>query len=169
MRNVHSRVPNPADFISHPGDLFQPIYSASFSADGSIKLVESDRLDIKREINSHLPLTDMNYILSRLFAGDDSVLTTKVPMYGDFTSFPRTYVEMLDLVQKGEEAFNSLPLDVRAKFDNDRYKWFASIGSDSWFDAMGVSRETISSDASAVKPVVPVVKPDVIKEASVSE
>lgn len=162
MRNVHSRVPNPADFSSHSGDLFQPIYSASFSVDGSLKLVESDRLDIKKEINSYLPLTDMNYILSRLFAGDDSVLTSKVPMYGDFTSFPRTYVEMLDLVQKGEDVFNSLPLDVRSKFDNDRCKWFASIGSDSWFDAMGVSRETIS-------PSVPVVKPDVIKEVSINE
>lgn len=160
MRNKYSRVPDPASFHSHAGDLFHPVYSSSFAADGSIKLVETDRIDIKKEINSYLPMTDMNYILSRLFAGDSSVLTNKAPMYGDFTAFPRTYLEMLELVQKGEEAFSSLPLEVRSKFDNDRYKWFASIGTDSWLEAMGVSREIPASSP---------VKSDVVKEDVVLE
>lgn len=157
MRNKHSRVPDPASFISWPGDLFQPVYSPSFAPDGSISLKETDRIDIKKEINSHAPYTDMRYIISRLLVGDDSVLSSKVPMYGDFTQFPRSYAEMLELVQRGEDAFNALPLDVRLKFDNDRYKWFASIGSDSWLEAMGVSVSAsadVSRETSAAADVV---------------
>lgn len=157
MRNKHSRVCDPATFKSCAGDLFQPVYSPSFAPDGTISLKETDRIDIKKEINSHLPYTDMSFIISRLLAGDDSVLSSKAPMYGDFTQFPRSYAEMLELVQRGEDAFNALPLDVRMKFDNDRYKWFASIGSDSWFDAMGISVD-VSRETSPAVDVVPDIK-----------
>lgn len=161
MRNKFSRVPDPASFKSCVGDLFQPVYSPSFAPDGSISLKETDRVDIKKEINSYVPYTDMHYIISRLLAGDDSVLSSKQPMYGDFTQFPRSYAEMLELVQRGEDAFNSLPLDVRMKFDNDRYKWFASIGSDTWFEAMGISTSVsadVSDETSSGLDVVPDVK-----------
>lgn len=161
MRHNFSRVPDPASFKSCVGDFFQPVYSPSFAPDGSITLKEVDRVDIKKEINSHVPYTDMRYIISRLLAGDDSVLSSKEPMYGDFTQFPRSYAEMLELVQRGEDAFNALPLDVRMKFDNDRFKWFASIGSDSWFDAMGISASAaadVSRETSVPIDVVPDVK-----------
>lgn len=142
MRHPFAMVPLIEDFVSPSGDVFHTVYAPSFAPDGTIRLTVSDRVDIKREINSHREETDMSFIVSRLLAGDTSVLSAKQPMYGDFTQFPKTYVDMLNIVQAGEDYFNSLPLDVRSKFDNDRYKWFASIGSDDWLSAMGVSRET---------------------------
>lgn len=162
MRNPQARVPDFSDFFSHPGETEHIIYAPSFGPDGTIVLSPSDVVDIKKEINSYRDQTDMSYILSRLMVGDDSVLTSKVPMYGDFTQFPRTYAEMLQLVQSGEDAFNALPADIRLKFDNDRCKWFASIGTDSWFDSMGISREPVATDAVDVKP-------DVVKEVDVLE
>lgn len=164
MRNPKARVPDFSGFFSNPGETEHIIYAPSFAADGTIVLSPSDVVDIKKEINSYRDQTDMAYILSRLMAGDDSVLTSKVPMYGDFTQFPRTYAEMLQLVQSGEDAFNALPADIRLKFDNDRCKWFASIGTDQWFDSMGITKEVPSASAVAVD-----VKPDVVKEVEVLE
>ena len=164
MRNPKARVPDFSGFFSHPGETEHIIYAPSFAADGTIVLSASDVVDIKKEINSYRDQTDMAYILSRLMAGDDSVLTDKSPMYGDFTQFPRTYAEMLQLVQNGEDAFNALPADVRLKFDNDRCKWFASIGTDDWFNSMGITREPIREADVAID-----VKPDVVKEVGVLE
>lgn len=146
MRNLNARVPDFSGIFSHPGETEHTIYAPSFATDGTIVLSPSDVVDIKKEINSYFEQTDMAYILSRLMDGDDSVITSKAPMYGDFTQFPRTYVEMLQLVQSGEDAFNALPADIRLKFDNDRCKWFASIGTDEWFDFMGLSNEPTRDD-----------------------
>ena len=82
-------------------------------------------------------------------------------MYGDFTQFPKSYVEMLNMVLDGERYFDSLPLETRKKFDNDRGKWFASIGNADWFENMGyVSSETVER---------PSVVPDVSIEKEVVE
>ena len=168
MRHKFARVPDDFTVFKSPeGDLFHDVLSPTFRADGTIELKVTDRVDIKKEINSHRDETDMSYILSCLMAGDDSVLNPRPPMYGDFTQLPSSYAEMLNMVLDGERYFDSLPLDVRNQFDNDRGKWFATIGSDSWLDKMGfVSRETVSVD-----PLAPisVVKPDVVKDKEVLE
>lgn len=131
------------------GNRKKVIYTGSYKSDGSIRLEPIDELDIQDEINSHLHETDMSVILSKLMSGDVSAIRQRLPMYGDFTQFPTSYVEMLDLVQKGSEAFDMLPAEVRVKFDNDRSKWFSSIGSDEWNLAMGnVSQETLPGNSS---------------------
>ena len=162
MRNKYSRVPDDfRSFKSPPGDLFHDVLSPTFRADGTIELKVTDRVDIKKEINSHREETDMAFILSRLMAGDDSVLNPNPPMYGDFTQFPKSYVEMLNMVLDGERYFDSLPLETRKQFDNDRAQWFASIGTDSWLSAMGFVK---MDDQAAVDDVVPdVTEKDVIE------
>lgn len=162
MRNNYSRVPDDfSSFKSPSGDLFHDVLSSTFRPDGTIELKVIDRVDIKKEINSHRDETDMSFILSRLMAGDDSVLNPNPPMYGDFSKFPKSYVEMLNMVLDGERYFDSLPLEIRKQFDNDRAKWFASIGSESWMSAMGFVRpedQAVAADA-----------PDARIEADVSD
>lgn len=162
MRNKFARVPDDfSEFKSPPGDLFHDVLSPCFRPDGTIELKVTDRVDIKMEINSHRDETDMAYILSRLMVGDDSVLNPRPPMYGDFTQMPKSYVEMLNMVIDGERYFDSLPIETRREFDNDRGKWFASIGSDSWLDAMGFVRREEPTVPPVPVPPVPVIKPNV--------
>lgn len=156
MRNPNARVPIPSDFHTCSGDLFKPVLSGKLMPDGTIKLDVVDHIDIKAEINSHASTCDMAYILSRLKFGDVSVLNGKQGVYGDFTVFPKTYAEMLQLVQSGEDAFDSLPLDVRASFDNDINKWFATIGTDEWSEKMKIPKPVPTVD---VEPSVPIFDP----------
>lgn len=167
MRHKFARVPDDfSEFKSPSGDLFHDVLSPSFRADGTIELKVTDRVDIKKEINSHRDETDMAYILSRLMVGDDSVLNPRPPMYGDFTQLPTSYSDMLNMVLDGERYFDSLPLETRNKFDNDRGKWFATIGSSDWLENMGfVSHETV--DRPSVEK--PFVVPDVSIEKDVIE
>ncbi len=151
MRNNHSRVPDFNSFRTSPGDEFHISYSSRFNPDGTISLTESGRKNIQEEINSHLVETDMSIIVQRLQFGDTSVLSSKKPMYGDFTNLPSSFAEAFDMVNRSEKAFEALPPDIKQKFDNDRGKWFASIGSPDWFEFMGL---TPSSDPGSGPDVV---------------
>lgn len=159
MRNPNARVPTSSDFFTCSGDLMKPVLSGKLMPDGTIKLSEVDQIDIKAEINSHASTCDMAYILSRLRQGDVSVVNVTPGVYGDFTQFPKSYAEMLQLVLSGEEAFGALPLDVRSKFDNDVSKWFATIGSDDWRSAMNIPKPVPTVDVKSdvdVKPALDV-------------
>lgn len=136
MRNKNACVSDPNDFRTNPGDRYHVTYSPIVNNDGTITLVESGKDDIQEMINSFRDSTDMSFILSRMAIGDTSVLTDKTPMYGDFTQFPKTYAGALQLVIDAENQFNSLPLDVRNKFDNDFRRWFATAGTEEWTKSM---------------------------------
>lgn len=167
MRNKFARVPEPSEFKSPVGDLFQIVYTSFYKPDGTIGLKESDRIDIKKEINSYREQTDMSYILSRLMAGDDSVLNPCPPMFGDFTQLPTSYAELLNMVMDAERYFDSLSPDIRKKFDNDRGKWFAQMGTDFWMESMGFVHD-VPSEIVSPEPSVPV-SPDVVFDKEVIE
>lgn len=139
MRHKHSRVLDPNEFKTHSGNKFHVSYSSKLNNDGTVSLHESGREDIQASINSHLAETDMAVIISKLQFGDTSVLTSKKPMYGDFTNFPKTFAEAFDLVSRSEKAFEALSPDVKQQFDNDVAKWFSTIGSPEWLDVMGLT------------------------------
>lgn len=136
MRNKNAIVSDPNDFFTSSGDRYRIIYEPIICPDGTIELVESGKDDIQEMIDSFRDQTDMTYILQRMAAGDASVLNQKQPMFGDFTSMPKTYAEALQLVIDREKQFMALPLEVRKQFDNDFKKWFAQSGSEEWYEKM---------------------------------
>lgn len=148
MRHKHSRQSDPNEFMTHIGDTFHILREGRLNPDGTISLRESGRENIKDKINSYKSQTDMALIIAKLQAGDSSVLNTKPPMYADFTQFPKTYAEAYELVTRSEKAFESLPVDVKQSFDNDRGKWFATIGSPEWLEKMGF----VSDQPTSVQP-----------------
>lgn len=148
LRNKHAAVSDPNKFNTNSGDKFHVLREGRLQPDGTIRLVETGRENIQEKINSFAPGCDMSLIISRLRMGDSSVLTMKSPVYGDFTQFPTSYAECLDLVHRSEDAFKNLPIDVRQSFDNDINKWFATIGTEEWIRHMGLSNNSPAAESS---------------------
>lgn len=136
MRNKFARISDPNSFVSDSGDKFHFLYSPVISADGSMRLDISDKIDIQKEIDSFRDSTDMSYILNRLGIGDTSVLNGKTPHYGDFSQMPTNPAEFMQMAIDAEKSFLSLPLTVREQYGNDFRKWFADVGSASWLKNM---------------------------------
>jgi len=93
--------------------------------------------DFFSDMTSHFDLTpsltrqefveecDVNNILTRFKqTGDVNLLnlTERKAMYGDFTGLPDSYHSALNYVKGAEQAFLTIPADVRARFDNDPQK-----------------------------------------------
>lgn len=135
---------------SRPGDKVRPVFKGSYAPDGSVRLTKVDEVDIQAQIQSHLYETDMQFIINRLLSGDMSVLNNQSPMFGDFTTFPKSYSECIQRVIDAENMFAQLPQDVRDQFGNDWAKWLSQTGTDKWMAAMGIDMPaTVVSDVSS--------------------
>lgn len=147
--------------FQNPGDSEKIIYSPVFDKDGNFDLQPSGREDLYAFIQSHAESVDIHVILDRFARGDVTALSKVQGTYGDFTTIPKTYAELLNAVIQGEAYFMSLPLETRAKFDHDFRKWMAGMDDmPSWLAAMGLD----SADPGPA-PADPVVVPEAVKEA----
>lgn len=73
------------------------------------------------------PSTDLAFMIKRLKLGDNSVLTKKQPIYGDFTQLPSDGSELVNTLLHAEYAFNQLPVEERKEHGFDYRSWLASI------------------------------------------
>lgn len=64
---------------------------------------------------------DINEIVSRMRKGIQPPpwMTSNTPRYGDFTNLPASFQEAYAIVEAGEAAFASLPLEFRRAIDHD--------------------------------------------------
>lgn len=150
MRNKNAKVSDPNSFITDPGEKFKIEYSPKVLPDGTIELKESGKINIDEYINAQRDQTDMAYILKQLAIGNTSVLQQGSGMFGDFTDpdLPKTYAEALQLQIDAAKSFYQLPVDVRAKFDNDFNRYFASAGTDDWFYKLGIKNNAEKEEES---------------------
>lgn len=148
--------------VSNPGSRYRTLYTSKVLSNGAIVLNESGKEDTFEKIQSFESATDMTYILAKLASGDMSVLNVHPGSYGDFTSAPKTLAEALQMKIDADRVYDSLPVEVKKKFDNDRDKFFASAGSDEWLDKLGMTKVLEDSGSGSgsselvLEPVVPV-------------
>ena len=140
MRNKAARVPNISSINTYSGSPIHKILEPRFNG-RTTQLVVTGEENIQDRIEAEAPLTDINYMLHRLSLGDQSVLSSKKSMYGDFTGLPSNPIEALNLVHESEAAFGRLSAKDKIKYNNDWKQWFAALLS-----GKNVSRETISVD-----------------------
>lgn len=134
--------------VANPGQREKALWSPVFDKDGGFELKESGREDLYAFIQSHSASVDIHVILERFACGDVSALSKVQGTYGDFTTVPKTYAELLNSVIQGEQYFLSLPVEVRAKFGHDFNKWLVSMDDmPSWLEKMNLkdSENTSSS------------------------
>lgn len=139
MRNKNAKVSDPNSFVSNSGSPTRTIYSARINENNVIEVVPSGKEDWQGYIESFRDQTDMSYILKQLSLGDASVLADDVAQYGDITKMPHNMLEAMQMQLDAQRHFDSLPLDVKAKFNNNYREWCSSAGSDDWLAKMNIN------------------------------
>ncbi len=109
------------------GSSLKKIYKPVVRDDGVVDLVESGVEDLYESIQSWKDSVDINVILARYANGDVDALSKVQGAYGDFTQFPTTYAEMLNRVIQGKHMFESLPLEIREKYNHDFSQFIAAM------------------------------------------
>lgn len=125
------------DIFSNPGSPIHDIYSPVVKEDGSIELEVTGKENTDDYIQSFLESCDINVIVSRIENGEVDLLNKYVGQYGDFSDMPKSYAEVLQLQIDSANLFNSLPIEIKQKFDNDANKFFAQSGTEEWYKNLG--------------------------------
>ena len=141
----HSRVVQPS------GDRSHILYSGRYTDTGHFVLEESGKEDIYDKIQSHAASVDIHAILDRFRRGDIEALgDVSRSVYFDTAEMPKNYAHLLNIVNEGEQAFMSLPVEEREKYGHSFVQWMMSF------------QQKAEAEASASAP-------DVSKEVSTSE
>lgn len=132
---MKNKFPDSKRFVSCSGSKYKTEYSPIVEKDGTITLRPVGKIDFHAYIQSFKEQTDIHYIVKKIANGDTSMLRFD-GVYGDFTKYPKTLAEVLQLQIDSNKLFNSLPVEVKQKFSNDPNKFFAMSGSEEWFESI---------------------------------
>lgn len=124
MRNKKAKVNPVSAFVTAPGSREHVIYESRFDGQ-TIKLVATGKEDVQKKIEAFAPFTDLNYMLSRLKVGDDSVVTQRTALYGDFSAMPVNPIDAVNLVRSAEQRFARLSAEEKKACNNDYRVWLA--------------------------------------------
>lgn len=119
------------------GDRLKQLYRPQLDENGHLELVDDGTDDLYAYIQSHRDSVDLHVILQRYQAGDVTALDRAQANFADITEFPKTYAEMLNSVIAGEQYFNALPVETRAKFGHSFSNWMATMDTPEFAEKMG--------------------------------
>lgn len=145
---------------AHLGSRVKTLYAPEFDDEGRMDLVETGREDLYGFIQSHRDSVDIHVLLKRYQNGDPAALNRAQAFYMDTTGLPNTHAGWLQRFQEGRNFFDSLPLEVRAKFGHDFNQFIAAMDSPDFAKLIGL---TPDSNGEPAKPE------EVVKEVVMSE
>lgn len=139
MRKFNTQYDSRPPVFQEPGDPVKLVYSPRYNDDGVLDLVVTGKEDLYSYIQSHKESTDIHVLLDRFANGEVDVLQRMQGFYGDVTSMPKTYAEVLNAVIVGEETFARLPVEVKQRFNNSFAEWLASMDKPDFSQRMGTA------------------------------
>lgn len=152
MPKVKASVPNvsfrhqfsPRDpVIQNPGESIRRLYNPKLLDDGTIEIQPAGQEDFYAYIQSHKDSVDINVLMKRYQSGDPDALSRMQGFYGDFTDSPETFRDALESIVAAQATFDSLPLEVRERFDHDFNKFIVQMDDmPSWLSKVSPSDST---------------------------
>lgn len=104
--------------------------------------------EFKNEVN-------INEIIARMRRGIQPPpwMTSATPRYGDFSSMPASFMEAYAIVEAGEAAFRSLPLDFRRALDHNPAN--LDTAPRELYERFGLLKKPASGEAATPPSTVP--------------
>ena len=100
-------------------------------------LVKDGETDVYKIIQSHKEECDINLMLQRYAAGDDSMMRQD-GRYIDTSNLPTTIHEYFNLMTAQRDKFDALPAVIKQKFGNSFEVWASTSGTSEWLEKMGI-------------------------------
>lgn len=139
--NFASLLTKRGHYYSDPGSREAEVYEIIIDEKGHKVLECTGTKDIYEDIQSYADECDIKLIVARASAGDLEALNQREGYYADITNTPTTLAEAQNIILKLANEFDSLPAEIRAKFDNSKEVFVHSYGSTEWIDKMGFKKD----------------------------
>lgn len=133
------RVEKPERFCSVSGERYKDTFVGQYDDDGQIVLKSTGTIDLQEMIQADKYACDINTIVKRYAAGDTDVLHRVQGSFLDVSTLPTSYAEYLNLSIRMKSDYDSLPVDIKAKFGNSFENYMIKFGSEDWCNALGIT------------------------------
>lgn len=110
--------------------LIEPEFS-KVTENGETFIKKTGEFDYQEYLNIPREESEVYTAINKFVAGDVSVLENARGFYGDVRNFPKTLHEAQNLSIKARNDFDSLPLEIRQKFNNNVDYFVAQLDSSS--------------------------------------
>lgn len=142
FRTKYEKLEKP--IFSNPGSELSDDYAYDYKKDGTKELKIVGHTNIQEKINSWKDYTSLALMVERFTEGDEEALNRVKGFYADMTDMPKTYMEMIERVEKCKEAFNSLDSDIKEKFDNNSDVFWAMYGTAEFNERLGRKADPVN-------------------------
>lgn len=102
--------------VSDSGSPEHILYRSKIDKFGNIELVEDGFINTYERIQAFKDSTDINKVIARFMAGDESALSKAQGLYFDASKLPNSFSGMLNFINDAQQAFENLPVDIRRQF-----------------------------------------------------
>lgn len=113
---------------SSPGETEQITYVEGVDEDGQPCLFPSGKVDLVELHQADKDNCDVALLIKRYQSGDLSALNQNAAaFYADVRQMPHDMIQAQNIRLAAEHFFASLPVDLKAAYDNNFYKWFEAF------------------------------------------
>lgn len=112
-------------------------YGYEINKKGQKVLVKTGETDLQAQINSELEDCKIENIMAQAAQGD---MTHFRPdgIYADVTQVPNNLVESMQMINRLEQMWETMPTELQEKYNYDVGEFVAASGSDKWLEEMGI-------------------------------
>lgn len=107
----------------NPGDPIATRYVAEMKDNGEFVLVEAGKENLYEYIQSFADSCDINNIIARFESGEVDVMDQVKGFYGDFADLPDNMHEVFNILRRGRDVFDRLPVEEKEKYNNSFEQW----------------------------------------------
>lgn len=111
------------------GEEFEQEYIEKIDKDGHKFLEKSGQTNIYDKIQASHEETKIYNIIKRYEQGDETALDRVTGMYIDSTGMPKSLMEAHQRIAEIENAFEKLPLEIRADFNHNPSEFISRMSS----------------------------------------
>lgn len=111
------------DISTNPGDPMKQTYRKKIDESGKDVLVPDEYYDVQPEIDSYEDSVNVNTIISRYMAGDESALDRAKAFYADVSKVPKNFAQILDINNRAMQAFSELPSELKEAYGFSYYEF----------------------------------------------
>lgn len=135
------------------GDGTEPKMEIKIDEYGHKELVQVGTSNLYEKIQLSADDCNIENILARAGQGDLTAFTGS-KIYADVTDAPKNLADAQRKIQAIQNEFNSLPIEVRAKYNHSVSEYVAAYGTEDWAKNLGLIKEPESKEPETKEPEI---------------
>jgi len=129
------------------GNAFRPDRKGVLDSKGNIVVKEKGTpINQYAYINSFADSCDINVLVARFRAGDQTALNQRAGAYLDISAIPDNFNDVYAMHYQLEQYFNTLPASVRATFDNSVFEFASNLDNPDIKTILSLSEDDIKKN-----------------------